>query len=138
MGALYLRRGRAGTFWVEEEKVPRGGVWQALCLQAPDWRAKCLGGQAGGQSFRGLFWSSGGACDPRVGTSLLREDCVLKKLQGTSRDGKGARGKARPKAIGVHVRFPIKSVWREVAGVLSIEELEELNEHFIEANSSFC
>lgn len=71
MGALYLRPGRAGTFWVEEEKIPRGGVWQAVCLQAPDWRAKCLEGQAGGQSVRGLLWSSGPACDPAVGTSLL-------------------------------------------------------------------
>lgn len=83
MGALYLWPGRAGTFWVEEEKILRGGVWQAVCLQAPNWRAKCLGGQAGGQSVRrGLLWSSGPACDPEVGTSLHGEDCVLKKLQG--------------------------------------------------------
>lgn len=81
MGALYLGPGRAGTFWVEEEKVPRGGVWQTVCLQAPDWRAKCLGGQAGGQSFRGHFGSSGSACDPGLGTSLLGEDGVVKKLQ---------------------------------------------------------
>lgn len=82
MGALYLWLGRAGTFWVEEEKVLRGGVCQTVCLRAPDWRAKCLGDQAGGQSFRGLLWSSGPTCDPGIGTSLLGEDCVLKKLQG--------------------------------------------------------
>lgn len=31
MGALYLWLGRAGTFWVEEEKVLRGGVCQCAC-----------------------------------------------------------------------------------------------------------
>lgn len=67
---------------MEEEKVLRGGVCQTVCLRAPDWRAKCLGDQAGGQSFRGLLWSSGPTCDPGIGTSLLGEDCVLKKLQG--------------------------------------------------------
>lgn len=82
MGALYLWLGRAGTFWVEEEKVPRGGVCQTVCLRVPDWPAKCFGDQTGGQSFRGLLWSSGPACDPGTGTSLLGEDCVLKKLQG--------------------------------------------------------
>lgn len=118
MGALYLRPGRAETFWVEEEKVGRGGVWQAVCLQAPDWRAKCLGGQAGGLSFRGHFGSSGSACDPGLGTSLLGEKGrCSQEAAGTWRDGKGARGESRPKAMGVH-----QCVWREFAGVLSIEE----------------
>lgn len=97
-GRLVLRPGRAGTFWVEEEKVQRRGVWQAVCPQAPDWRAKCLGGQDGGQSSSGLRWSPHRACG-RDGST--RRGHGAQEAAGASGDGKGARGKVRARAIGV-------------------------------------